>query len=747
MEKKISTLIENIKNSESRDLVYYWEEEKSFPEFVDNFKGLKLDPRIVKVLNSSGIKQLYVHQYDSIKKILNGQNLMLNAGTGSGKTEAFIIPIISECLKNNDKCFAILIYPTKALALDQMDRMYQLTKELGIKIAKYDGDTPYDQRNDILNNPPNILITNPDMLHRNIQDKNLQKILSTIRFVVFDEIHNYSGVFGSSVHYIIKRLKRFMENPQFICLSATIGNPKKFAENLFGENFELVESKKILRRKRKHLMIKPNHSKYSEAVYLTRALSEKIGIKTLIFCESHLSCELLKKIADFRNIRLGIHRAGINIKHRSKVEQMLKNSKYNAVVCTPTLELGIDIGDLGAIINLSIPPTFSRYLQRVGRSGRRNEESIDILLIGEDPISNYYMHHPSEYYGSSPEPVYIDPENPDVIKKQLISMCIDSPLVPHDLLSLNEKEKEIMRELLREGYIQIQDKLYIVATDKGEKLFYTINLRGSGDEVLIKCNGKIIGKREKQLAIRELYENAIYMAGGHDYIVEKYDIDNDVAYVKELFKRRKYYTKALYNSTISNFKLINNKIVKGIIVNYGEGEINEKVDGYIIKDLVENKTLQKKELSVPLTYSYKTKMLYINLPFNSKYNISDRIKASHTIEHLFIHAGISLTGAKITEFGGISYPNGSIFIYDYMPGGSGLARLLFARFDKILMRSFEILKNCHCERDGCPNCVFSPFCGSNNEFLSKSIAINVLSDILYNNNDKLNLIFSKTPIK
>ncbi|MHA1270068.1 MAG: DEAD/DEAH box helicase [Candidatus Helarchaeota archaeon] len=744
MENKISQLIENIKNSEVRELLYYWEEDKEIPKYVSNIKDLQLDNQVIDILNNLGIKRLYKHQYESIKLIQNKKNVILNAGTGSGKTEAFLIPIINDCLKNNIKCLAILIYPTKALALDQLERIKRLINGLKINVEKYDGDTPKDIRYKIIENPPEILITNPDMLHKNLKNDGLKTLLSTIKYIVFDEVHNYSGVFGSSVHYVIKRLKRIIKDPQFICLTATIGNPKKFVELLCGEEFYVVESGKMLKKKRRHLMIRPIHSKYSEAIYLARTLSNELKIKTLIFCDSHLSCELLKKIADFKNLKLGIHRAGINLEQRIDVEKKFKSSKYNVIVSTPTLELGIDIGDLGAIINLSIPPTFNRYLQRIGRAGRGNNPSFDILLISDDPISNYYANHPNEYYNSNPNPVFVDPENPEIIKRQLIALCIDSPLTPDEIIKLNSLEKQELSNLVDENLIQMVNEFYLTATENGIKVFNSTKLRGSGNNIIIKCKNKKIGEREKQLAIKELFTDAIYMSGGKDYKVIHFNEHSNEVIVKELYKRQNHYTKALFTSKISNFKSIICKNVKNITIHYGMGEISELVDGYIVKELLKNKTIVKKQLNKPLKYSFKTKMIYFNLAFNSIYSQKFKMVASHTIEHLLIHAGITLTGANISELGGVSYSNGSIFIHDGIPGGSGLSKLLFDRFDKVLYRAFEILKGCKCETNGCPNCTYSPYCGSNNEYLSKYAALQVLTDIM---NEKIKSVKMKDKFK
>ena len=204
------SLLKTIQVSEVREIVHNKKETGRTPNFSCTIEALKLDPSLTKALNKIGINSLYDFQERAIKKIRSGKNVGILAGTGSGKTEAFLIPILEYALKHPDQSVALLMYPTKALAQDQMNRLEELTRDLNIEFERFDGDTPLDKREKILNKPPSILITNPDMLNVHLADDRVKKIVSTLKFIVLDEIHQYVGVFGSHVHYVLKRVKRFI---------------------------------------------------------------------------------------------------------------------------------------------------------------------------------------------------------------------------------------------------------------------------------------------------------------------------------------------------------------------------------------------------------------------------------------------------------------------------------------------------------------------------------------------------------
>jgi DEAD/DEAH box helicase domain-containing protein len=726
-------IIGELKKSRVRDVVNVYVEKEQLPSYGCTVRELGLSESVAFALERNGVSRFFAFQEQAIRQIQQGDHVLVVAGTSMGKTESFLTPILEHAARNLSRCIALIIYPTKALAADQTERISKLTQIIfGVSFAKYDGDTSESERRRIIANPPSILITNPDMLHFHLQDPWLQELLSYLKYVVVDEVHNYSGVFGSHVHHIIRRLKRFVRKDcQFITSSATIGNPKEFVELLFGEEFTLVSSDRDWKGKRSHVMVAPLHSKYTEAVYLTEMLTQS-GLKTIVFADSHLSSELVKSIADERNLKMGIHRSGLLKEYRRAVESAFKEGQTMTVVATPTLEQGIDIGDLDAVVLMKIPPTFSRYIQKVGRAGRKGRESGVFMVIGDDPISNYYATHPDEFYNSSPEPAYIDPENPEVLKRQLVGMAYDQPLADREVDEIGRQIRSVgavVSNLLEEGYLQ-RMKNILTPTRKGVALHQATRLRGTGEETRIyTMENKYIGDRGLPMAARELHPEAIYLHGGTQYRVMTFD--GRRAVVDKLPYRSKHFTIARYYSDIKEYEPAMKRKTFNVQVAYGAGMITHVVDGYYEKDRVTEKTLVENNLEEPITYDFPTKIINFKLPLQLAWTPEQKGSASHAAEHILISAAVTLTGADQAEMGGISYPDGSIIIYDGAYGGSGLTRLLYERMEKAFERGAEMLATCKCGReDGCPKCTYSPYCGNNNKFLWKDGALKSLTRVL-----------------
>jgi DEAD/DEAH box helicase domain-containing protein len=732
--RSFSKIVSELRKSKVRGVVNVHIEKEQMPSYGCGADELGFSEPIASALKNSGVLRFFEFQEEAINRIRQGQNVLVVAGTSMGKTESFLAPVL-ECAQNNmTKCVALIIYPTKALATDQMDRISKLTQNMfGVSFAKYDGDTGDTERRRIMVTPPSILITNPDMLHLHLKDPWIQELLSSLRYVIIDEVHNYSGVFGSHVHYIIRRLKRFIgKGCQFVASSATIGNPKEFTELLFGEDFTLVTSDRDWKGKRSHVMVEPLHSKYTEAVYLAEMLNRN-GFKTIVFADSHLSSELVKSIADERSLNIGIHRSGLLKEHRRQVEKAFKNGELKTVVATPTLEQGIDIGDLDSVVLMKIPPTFSRYIQKVGRAGRRGRESGVFLIVGDDPISNYYSTHPDEFYKSTPEPAYIDPENPEVMKRQFVSMAYDQPVGTSEEQRLNNEIKssaKVISSLLGEGYLERTKRNVLIATRKGVELYQATKLRGTGEDVRIyTMENRYIGDRGLPMAARELHPEAIYLHGGTQYRVM--DFNPHRAVVEQLPYRSKYYTMARYRSDIEKFEPeLKRRAFKAELV-YGSGTISHIVDGYYEKDKTTQKTVAENDLEEKIVFNFPTKIVSFSIPLKPTWTPTQSGSATHAAEHILISAGVTLTGADQAEMGGISYPDGSIIIYDGAYGGSGLTRLLYDRMEKDFERGAEMLATCKCQReDGCPKCTYSPYCGNNNKYLWKDGAMKSLQQIL-----------------
>ncbi len=724
-------ILQSITRDETRKLVTLRILERTEIPYGCNVDELSLHPSVISALKRRGIVKLYKFQEEAIRKILDGKDVVIVSGTGTGKTEAFLTPILQDCIHHiGEGTRALVMYPTKALARDQIEKVYRMFPSIfGVSIAIYDGDTSEKDREKIRANPPSILISNPDMLNRILPSKWFRDILSTLKIVVLDELHVYSGVFGAHVHHLLRRLRRKARRRlQFVGSSATIGNPEKFGKTLFDRDVEVISSKGRVTGKTYHTFIQPlTRSRISEAVELANIMTNA-GKKTLIFVRGHKEAESIKRLANMRKIKMGIHRAGLTERFRKKIEAEFKRGELEAVVATPTLELGIDIGDLDCVILTEIPPTFAKYLQRVGRAGRRGQTAYVFTILGEDPISRYYSENPDEFFKQDPEPVYIDPTNPVVTRSHLIGMACDRPIRLDEVEKMGEREKEIVRELISQGYL-VERAIRLYPTEKCWKSLYSVNLRGTGDIVHIyDVKRRYLGFREMPTAIKELFPGAIYMHGGKLYQVLEFDYKK--ATVTQIPQYLRLETKPIWRSEPVEFTPVKKGKVYSIPVTYGEMIIEHVVYGYKTRDFVTKHVMSETMLEDPLKYRFETRGIAFQLPMNPEWDLEDAASAAHASEHVIISAAQTVVGADSAEMGGISYPDGTIFIYDGAVGGSGLTLLLIERLEKALNIALKILTSCKCKGDGCPLCVYDYYCGNDNKFLSKTKAIELLRKVV-----------------
>ena len=721
-------VIEDIKSDEARRIVHIHYEPPVEPEYGPLVDELDIHPILKERLKKQGILRLYEFQSRAVEKIKNGKSVVITAGTGAGKTEAFLIPILDYILTHKPKhTVALIIYPTKALARDQFRKVEKLIGPLfGFYSAIYDGDTPQKERKRIYEKPPQILITNPDMIHVALQEvPKFRDLVRNVKFIVLDELHTYEGVFGCHVAYIIRRLKRILrDKPILIGLSATIGNPVEHALKLFSEKVEHISTVKGKRGPIYHVMLRPIYRpRLVEALEILSILL-KHNLKSIIFADSHRAVELLKRMAVERNIPLEIHRAGLKPEFRVRVEQDFRRGIVKAVAATPTLELGIDIGDLDAVILVNIPPTYSKYLQRVGRCGRRGQKAYVFTVLGEDPISYYYEKYPMEFYNSKPDDVALELHNEEVAKIQIISMSRDRWIKIGELDNFTWK---IVKQLIKDGYLTRKGK-YIIPTRKAvEYTRKNINLRGMGVTISIfNERGEYLGFREMPMAMRELHPYAIYFLGGEVYESIEFDINSRKAIVRKLPYSIQYYTLALYSGSVNTIDIIESRNTKyNIEVYYANIEITEQVYGYIVKDYKSHETIGENILDEPVNYTFKTKALILRLPQVSEWSFNYMLSAYHAFEHAMIVAAQTIIGASQSDLGGLSYPSGHIIVYDGSIGGSGLSKLLYLNFERVLERMYKMLTQCTCV-DGCPRCIYTPYCGNNNRMLSRKGAIEVL---------------------
>jgi len=732
---KIDEITRTVLFSKKHYVSYFKIIEEPDPEMGVDVSESGLNQSIVDVLKSKGIDQLYKFQEEAIHNIVAGNDIVITAPTASGKTEAFVIPIIQKIIdeKNpNQTIKAIFVYPTKSLSRDQYPKIKEITDNLGICCDVFDGDTKETERMKILENPPAIIITNFDVLHYHLWHRTrFASLLGTVKFLVVDEAHVYSGIFGSNVHYIIKRLKRIAPKLQFVAASATLDNALSFCETIFGRKMSLVVGSGKKGRTEFAMIFPSLVTQRALMIDILRKLTSK-NHKTLVFNNSHLNSELLALQARKQKIDIKVHRAGLMANYRRSVENQFKTDKLLAISATPTLELGIDVGNVDGVISSTIP--VNRLTQRIGRAARKGQDGFAFLVLGNDPISQYYKNHPKDYFEDI-EHVYIDPKNPFVEEFQVLAMACDKPIAKHEL----PEHKEIIEKHLAVGNLVLFENRYVPNHDQIRSQLEDYSIRGIGKSIDIFLNGKKVGDRILPIALEELHPAAIYFLAGTRYRVQELGYPEKLSAKIEFLPRNyPYYTRSLTEEWPTVETTYEKRLANGIEVAFCKLHIQKRVYGYVNLELGQEITQgQKVMLEKPLDYDFVTKGIVFKAPRPlaeiSKAENEEYVEASgyHATEHLVIEGSNMITGGVSQDLGGISLgTSGLIFIYDSTIGGNGASRALYDRLEKAFARSLDIVTECPCQSEsGCPRCTFSYRCGNNNEYLHKSSSKEILQRI------------------
>lgn len=718
----------------SAKIVHVHTETSMDPDLGPPVTSLGISQKLKDALIQEGIERLYKFQAEAVERIIKGENLMIVSGTGTGKTEAFLIPAIERALHKEK---IVLVYPAKALARDQTKRIRKIADKCNVKVGIFDGDTTERERRELSENPPDLLVTNPDMIHRGLPlSDRFSSLIRDSSMFIFDEVHIYEGVMGAHLRWISERLA-FERKPQIVASSATVGGTEFLFRELFGlDSGSLLRG--TLRRKgiAIHTLIDSNgSSRWVLSAFLGAYLARK-GLKSIIFTDSQQMAELTAKITERFHVKFEVHRAGTDKKYRVHVEEMLREGKIDGVVATPTLELGIDIGSIDCVIMSTDPPSFTKYVQRAGRAGRRNKVAFIFTILGDSPIESYYLRNPNEFFQRELLPIPFDPANLEVAKVHLLGLLLERKVLSEE--SLPDIWKKVIQELEREGYLK-RNNGFIFPTHLTKSKFLESSLRSSGRIVEAFEGKRKVGERELPVALYEFYPGGYYLASKRSYRVKTLDLDKMRAELEES-EITDFYTKPIYTVDVKEFKETFGKKVLNMDVKYGEMEIQEIVTGYSIYSISgSNRNKPKTEVfyDEPISFSYKTKGVYIKHPIMEWMNsVEDSIKAFHATEHVLIESARVVAGASQTDLSGVSYPSGDVAIYDSTIGGNGISALLYDRLESAYEISKEITGNCTCE-DGCPKCVYSPYCGNNNRMLSRKLSYKLIKGLLENEGEKV----------
>lgn len=671
---------------------------------------------LLRVLKSRGITKFYEFQKRAIELLRNGKNVVITAPTGFGKTEAFAIPLIEKVSEGGK---ALIFYPTKALARDQETKIQEYASALGLRAVRFDGDSSSDVRREVLSGKVDVILTNPDMVDYHLRNTpSFRHLCRDLVFVAVDELHTYVGVLGTNMHYLMKRLSRFSDF-QIACASATLSNAKEFAEELFDRDFVHVRGEH--RKSVLNLVAIYTSSMYSTIRDIVLAMK---GRKILVFGNSYKSVETINLVLRRSGIRSAIHKGGLPKSVRQEVEEKFKNGEIKVVVSTPTLELGIDVGDVDVVISELVP--YNQMLQRLGRAGRKGQECIGVIVLREeDSISTYYRNNPDEYFKDEASG-YVERMNEEIMKYQLLSMCIEKPVRWDEMNSISA---QILNDLKNEGLVVERNGTFF-PTNYGIEFVKNFSMRGIGDSVKMYCNEKLVGERSLPIAVKELFPGSIIIHNGVRYRSEELDLNKLRANLAEIGDGNEI-TDPIYTS-IPRIVSVENEIEDPVNALYCNLEITIVINGYIQRNVFDREKKSIKYLNDPVSYTFRTKGILFSAPFPEPRDYEDYYAGSfHALEHVLIEMTDVITGGGSREMGGISVPEGDIFIYDATTGGSGLSKLLFKRLRRAFEMVYSILKDCECKRvDGCPRCTYSYQCGNNNQPLNRIGALNITEKVL-----------------
>ena len=527
-----------------------------------------LPARLREALSQGGIDSLYSHQLEAWSHLRAGKNIVLATGTASGKTLAYNLPI-SAALLSNPEGRALYLFPTKALAQDQLSGLRQLQASVqGLQSAIYDGDTPQSQRASIRKNA-RILLSNPDMLHTGIlpHHTNWADFFRNLRFVVIDEMHTYRGVLGSHVANVVRRLKRVAKfyggAPQFILTSATIGNPKELAERLIESPIELIDQDGSSRGERHFLLYNPpvtdeslglRKSSMMESVRLTQDLLAN-DIQTVVFARSRRSVEMLLTYlqelggparpapsAPSQNLgRPGEgpvrgYRSGYLPRQRREIEKGLRDGTVRAVVATNALELGIDIGGLGAAVLVGYPGSIASVYQQSGRAGRGETPALSVLVASANPLDQFLAHHPDYFSGRSPERGLIDPDHLVILLNHLRCAMFELPFQKGESFGslAAEQVKEFLDILASNREAHLSQERYFWMSDSYPAAGVSLRT-ASPENVILQTSAtaegppQVIGEVDLASAYWMVHPRAIYLHEGQQYFVDELDLERNIA--------------------------------------------------------------------------------------------------------------------------------------------------------------------------------------------------------------------------
>jgi len=727
-----------------------------------------MNPKLREVLAARGIGRLYTHQALACEKVAAGENVVIVTPTASGKTLCYNLPVLDR-LTAEPGARAMYLFPTKALAEDQLDELHGLIEDMGSDLCAftYDGDTPQDARRAIRQRA-NIVLTNPDMLHTGILPHHTKwvKLFENLRYIVVDELHYYRGVYGSHLANIMRRLKRLCEfygsKPQFVACSATIANPKELAETLMEAPFGLIDQNGAPAGEKVFICYNPpvvNRQLGIRRSYIneSRRIAQELldhNQQTLVFANNRLATEILvtylKDACDKGRMpteSVRGYRGGYLPRERREIEQRLRSGEIRAVVATNALELGIDVGSLDAVVMAGYPGTIASTWQRAGRAGRRTTASMAVMVASSAPVDQYVVEHPEYLFERSPEHAYVNPDNLEVLLNHLKCAVFELPLRADEKFGPHETG-ELCAFLAEAGLLHLSGGgasggAWHWTSDSYPADAVSLRSVSSDNFVVVDTTGetRIIGEVSYTAALTTLHEKAIYLHEAKQFHVERFDFKERKAYVKRV--DCDYYTDAIDYTQVAPLREFDKAEIRtGVERVHGDVRVNRQIVGFKKIRFYTNENVGAGKLSMPEQEMHTT-AFWLHFPAAfleamSDYTPSERQgglsglgNAFRTVASLLLMCDPRDLGVAMTEdtSGALLAWEPNLYLYDSYSGGVGLSAPLYRLSDRLLRQSRELMAGCACEA-GCPACV-GPV-GEIGE-RGKLVALEVLSRLLDGN--------------
>lgn len=735
---------------------------KYIPPKEANYEDMEIKEELRQALKNRGIEKFYSHQAEAIELIRQGYNVVVMTPTASGKSLIYNIPVIESILENPETK-ALYIFPLKGLEHDQVRnldgvlnncvRIIEAPPHSGYRRVSpfaevYDGDTTPYRRKKIREKIPNVIFTNPDMIHLALNPfhKKWEGFFKNLKYIVVDEIHTYRGVFGSNVSHVFRRLRRVCSywgsNPQFITCSATIANPKELAETLTGVPFHVIDKTGAPHSGKHFLFLNPLNSPYSEA---TRIFLKCInsGLRTILFTKARKITELIYKWSVERSPsvahKISPYRAGFLPSERREIEEKLFSGELMGVISTSALELGVDIGGLDVCILCGYPGSISSTWQRAGRVGRHGQESLIVMIAIKDALDHYFVSHPDAFLEKPHEASICDPRNKNILKKHIVCAADEVYLRADDAVYDISDISDVIEELVNEKSLKT-GRMGDIWFSKNRMPQKEVGIRSIGKPLKLKNDtGRHIGDLDGRRIYREAFPGAIYLHRGRQYQVLNLDLESNEAICREVDVN--YYTQALSNEHVEIIGMPQKYSIplsRDVELYHGMMRITYRIIGYDKKNLFDGTKMSRHTVEMP-EYIFDTEGIWMLINKNLANKIIDEgydlAGTLHAAEHVTIACMPLFALCDKGDIGGYSYAMHpelklpAIFIYDGYEGGIGLTKRILDVPMEWIKSAIEIIQNCDCE-GGCPSCVQDSQCGSANQPLDKKGAMYFLKSLL-----------------